>query len=328
MKPFLISLCVLFVISAQAQIKYICPYDPIPSGWVKTGESRCSCCGKGQTQYKIQFIGNYSPTADVSMCSNQPIPSGWIKVAQYNSSNCGSGISAMIITKIEGLPAGYEEYMCGDQPVPQGWVKVNQTSCTTCGPNTKIFIKIKKVDLYPTGTLIDMCSEQAIPTGWIKTTDYACTCCNTNLRVGITKYLGMAVGKTISVCGDQAIPSGWSKVKEYPCTCCGTSKKKMDIKRISGVRIGVDEELAATTGELLLYPNPSNQLLNVAVKAFEKPQSYAITDLTGRSIIAHKLTGADSLGNFTIDTSKLPLGTYILQVIGPNAVVSGKFKVE
>ena len=324
MKLLLLFLALFISFGAVAQTQTICAGQNIPSGWVKTSQTACSCCGTARAQMTIQRIDLMAPGATVNICSEQYIPAGWVKIGQYRCSCCAYN-TYYTIKKSDGLPNGTILSICGEQPVPSGWVIIGKYNCSCCGYNSTY--SIQRIDSMAPGTTMDICSEQYIPGGWIKTGEYSCSCCGYNTRTTMKKYTGLAIGTTLSVCSDQAVPGGWIKISENGCSCCGNARRQMTIKKLSGARVPADA-LTEETNQITLYPNPAKGFLNVPLKGIDGPLSYVIADKSGRTIISQKLSETNQQDVLTIDTSTMASGLYIIRITARKGVIAGKFVVE
>ena len=73
-------------------------------------------------------------------------------------------------------------------------------------------------------------------------------------------------------------------------------------------------------GDLKLWPNPTGHLIHV--ECVQSPMDYVtIMDLNGRMLMRETVRGSSA----TIDVSRLPAGTYILEAVGKGEVQTEKF---
>ncbi len=88
-----------------------------------------------------------------------------------------------------------------------------------------------------------------------------------------------------------------------------------------------DEILVSDSGtktDLLLYPNPADSYLQVACETGEDPVFLKVISLTGQVVSTDNMEGTSP---FTIETSSLPQGNYILQVIAGKQSYAAGFSV-
>lgn len=78
------------------------------------------------------------------------------------------------------------------------------------------------------------------------------------------------------------------------------------------------------TGEVKLYPNPTNNMLSI-----ELPASFETTllNITVTNTIGQQIMQWQSTGSVTFSTHEMPAGTYLVKVTGPNLQWQGKFMV-
>ncbi len=90
--------------------------------------------------------------------------------------------------------------------------------------------------------------------------------------------------------------------------------------------VTLDESLSVSTVELddnvLLYPNPADQLLNIETDF--KESGFDVLDLTGRVLLSGEYNNRQ---NGLVDVSSLSSGFYILRLATENGLVTKKFTV-
>ncbi len=82
--------------------------------------------------------------------------------------------------------------------------------------------------------------------------------------------------------------------------------------------LGVDDESLA--GDLMLSPNPTNNILNVSTGLNLENAIYNIYDISGRRIMANSFNNSKQ-----IDVSSLSAGNYILSIISESTITNKKF---
>ena len=71
--------------------------------------------------------------------------------------------------------------------------------------------------------------------------------------------------------------------------------------------------------DLVIYPNPTNDVLNLNSTDNLNDAIYTVFDINGKRVLNSKLTSS------TIDVSQLASGNYILRLIIGNKIKSQKF---
>jgi hypothetical protein len=95
---------------------------------------------------------------------------------------------------------------------------------------------------------------------------------------------------------------------------------------------GIGHDNASRTdlsNEVLVYPNPAQNTLNVSVAVASKATTIqaTLTDLAGRTVMAAKEYSAEN-GNFTLDLSSLSQGVYVLEMYINSQKVTKKIVKE
>lgn len=109
-----------------------------------------------------------------------------------------------------------------------------------------------------------------------------------------------------------------------PVTGCATSDSIAIIFSFAMCTYSIDE-LNGQSLDVVLYPNPVNNNLNVRVKGLQKPTEIMITDVTGKTCLYRMSVpyGHDTWEHsFCFDA--FPPGTYLVTFISGGAVHSGK----
>jgi len=83
-------------------------------------------------------------------------------------------------------------------------------------------------------------------------------------------------------------------------------------------------DFASKTDELIIYPNPSSEKINILFNSKMENSSFTILDITGRIVLSGNLPGQNS----EISILGLSIGTYILQVKNVGGMYSTKFFVS
>ncbi|MDZ4665698.1 MAG: T9SS type A sorting domain-containing protein [Bacteroidota bacterium] len=83
-------------------------------------------------------------------------------------------------------------------------------------------------------------------------------------------------------------------------------------------------DFASKTDELIIYPNPSSEKINILFNSKMENSSFTILDITGRIVLSGNLPGQNS----EVSISGLSIGTYILQVKNVGGMYSTKFFVS
>lgn len=87
-----------------------------------------------------------------------------------------------------------------------------------------------------------------------------------------------------------------------------------------------DENNNASTGDILLYPNPASQIVTVQSDLFLQHTGSAwISDVQGRRLLNQKIE--KGTGNFNIQTKDLPNGLYFIELINPVTSRAGKLLI-
>lgn len=85
---------------------------------------------------------------------------------------------------------------------------------------------------------------------------------------------------------------------------------------IEGATLSLENSL---TNELIIYPNPAKNVLNISSLELNDSMIYTIFDITGKRIMNSKLKEP------SIDISKLSPGNYILRIVSEASIKSQKF---
>lgn len=73
-----------------------------------------------------------------------------------------------------------------------------------------------------------------------------------------------------------------------------------------------------------VFPNPASTKLSIVFKETKKAFAVAVTDITGRTVIASRNAGAEGI---TLDISRLPEGMYITRIEQDGKTLLRKFTV-
>lgn len=73
-----------------------------------------------------------------------------------------------------------------------------------------------------------------------------------------------------------------------------------------------------------VYPNPASSVLNIIFKENKKAFTVAVTDITGRTVIASRTAGAAGI---SLDIAQLPEGMYITRIEQEGKTLLRKFTV-
>ncbi|MEM5565745.1 FG-GAP-like repeat-containing protein [Psychroserpens sp. AS72] len=85
---------------------------------------------------------------------------------------------------------------------------------------------------------------------------------------------------------------------------------------IEGDTLSLENSL---TNELVIYPNPAKDILNISSLELNDSMIYTIFDITGKRVMNSKLKES------SIDISKLSPGNYILRIVSGSSIKSQKF---
>lgn len=85
---------------------------------------------------------------------------------------------------------------------------------------------------------------------------------------------------------------------------------------IEGETLSLENSL---TNELVIYPNPAKDVLNISSLELNDSMLYTIFDITGKRVMNSKLN------NSSIDISKLSPGNYIIRIVSGASIKSQKF---
>lgn len=85
---------------------------------------------------------------------------------------------------------------------------------------------------------------------------------------------------------------------------------------IEGDTLSLENSL---TNELVIYPNPAKEILNITSLELNDAMIYTIFDITGKRVMNSKLKDS------SIDVSNLSPGNYILRIVSGNSIKSQKF---
>jgi len=81
--------------------------------------------------------------------------------------------------------------------------------------------------------------------------------------------------------------------------------------------------------ELLIYPNPTNDKLNVYFSANKNTLAFIIiTDINGKVFFKEQIQNEIGTNNKTIDVSQFSNGTYILSIVSNNEKIENKFIIS
>jgi hypothetical protein len=95
------------------------------------------------------------------------------------------------------------------------------------------------------------------------------------------------------------------------------------LAQINIAGLGFDDLILFQTGELALYPNPANNILNLV---FEQENEYMVQvyDISGKLVLQKELNKGES----QLAVSELKSGLYILRAQSNEAVFVGRFLKE
>ncbi|WP_298901239.1 FG-GAP-like repeat-containing protein [uncultured Psychroserpens sp.] len=85
---------------------------------------------------------------------------------------------------------------------------------------------------------------------------------------------------------------------------------------VEGATLGLENSL---TDELIIYPSPAKDVINIESLQLNDSTIYSIFDVTGKRVLNSKLETP------TIDVSKLSPGNYILRIVSGTSIKSQKF---
>lgn len=91
----------------------------------------------------------------------------------------------------------------------------------------------------------------------------------------------------------------------------------------SGVVTGIEDEVS---DQLMIYPNPANNILTVHIPESRNYYQATITDMTGRIVLSKSLT--DNSQNINFETSQLRKGIYIISLENDQENVRSRFIKE
>ena len=90
------------------------------------------------------------------------------------------------------------------------------------------------------------------------------------------------------------------------------------IARYDGYMVG-GNKVQEKSGELLIYPNPANSLLNISLQLAEQKDKQQIVinifDVLGKLEITKEMIMDDSILQTILDINSLPIGVYIVQLV-------------
>jgi hypothetical protein len=90
---------------------------------------------------------------------------------------------------------------------------------------------------------------------------------------------------------------------------------------INPATTGIDDVLA---NSMLIYPNPTNGIINISIENFDSEMNIIVTDIIGKVIINQKIQDAKT----KIDLSVYEKGLYFIQLLNNNEVSTQKIIVE
>lgn len=98
----------------------------------------------------------------------------------------------------------------------------------------------------------------------------------------------------------------------------------VDNLSFSGIIVGVEN--TEITGTFRIYPNPSNQEIQIDLSGLKSAaQQFEITDLTGRIVLTKQHNGALLQ---TISIGELPAGNYLLRISTTKGIVTQKISKQ
>ncbi|HRD52617.1 MAG TPA: T9SS type A sorting domain-containing protein [Flavobacteriales bacterium] len=89
---------------------------------------------------------------------------------------------------------------------------------------------------------------------------------------------------------------------------------------------GVDERVGQDEG-LMVFPNPTNDILHVHGSASRVPLTAHLVDAAGRSCPVGMLHAPDADGEMTLDLASLAAGTYLLRLQDSSGALVGTCRV-
>lgn len=92
------------------------------------------------------------------------------------------------------------------------------------------------------------------------------------------------------------------------------------------IGVGIDEQLVFAGKGLLLYPNPAQTMLNIAIDGLENEKlTISIYDVSGKLIQSNTVYNQPIV---SLDINTFTSGIYFVQVVGKNNVKNAKFIKE
>ncbi|MCX6188302.1 MAG: T9SS type A sorting domain-containing protein [Bacteroidetes bacterium] len=89
---------------------------------------------------------------------------------------------------------------------------------------------------------------------------------------------------------------------------------------------GINEKAITSLG---LYPNPSNTSSTLNFYANQsQPMAISVKDFTGRQILSEQISTNEGFNEYTINTSILNNGTYLVQVQSNEGITTQKLMVN
>lgn len=143
---------------------------------------------------------------------------------------------------------------------------------------------------------------------------FCITTSNTNVFLGYdndTKYL-LNEEMSNGIYSPMRIGAAWS------LGFVGLPVASIGIKTFPIAQLGV---LATTTVQASVYPNPANDIVNIAIAGFVGDANLTVTDITGKIVMKQTIT-TDASGKATVNTSELTNGLYIFNLQMNDGTVS------
>jgi hypothetical protein len=146
-----------------------------------------------------------------------------------------------------------------------------------------------------------------------------------NIDAGSIKDLYIYSNNSLSACAVQSIcdylanPEGIIDIHDNASGCINQEEVEADCE------VGIGES-AVDSWQLAagIYPNPSSTQITIETKATTSKFLISIFNLNGQEVISRQITGPRTI----IDISQLPLGLYLVKLIGDDTVEVMKFVKE
>lgn len=153
-----------------------------------------------------------------------------------------------------------------------------------------------------------------------------------NESVTITGTFGSNV--TIRFRNDASGNSDWVYIDDVVIYGCTNSAREMEElpNILAEAEIEAEQTSVVRTqlavNEMKLYPVPTSGDLNLDLTIAENQElTLYVTDLTGKVVSTESIYAIEGFGNYTIETDRFAVGTYLLSVIGKDMQLSKKFVV-